>query len=372
MKKYLLVLLALLMPFSNVLAEAEKGDAYLTIMGSYYDDDKDRTVEDGFRGFRIGYGYAFHDNWNIEAVLAQIDADGSAGASSGQEQFTIGADLQLVIARQSRFSPYLFVGAAHINVEEHGSDNNGFAWSGGLGARIDLSANNPASLQMEYRYRNDDALGPDLSDQILSFGLHYPFGRKAAPAPAPKPAPPPAPEPEPVDSDGDGVVDGMDECPNTVRGAPVDDKGCELDSDGDGVVDRLDECPGTRAGAQVDVKGCEIKEEIRLPGVNFETNSDRLLPGSASVLNDAAATLRMNPTIRVEVAGHTDSDGTAEYNEGLSARRAATVRDYLVSRGVSEERMTARGYGESQPIADNTTREGKARNRRVVLTITAR
>lgn len=394
MKKYLLVLLGLLLPFSNVMAEAEKGDGYVTIMGSYYDDDKDRNVEDGFRGFRVGFGYAVHDNWNLEAAIARIDADGSQGFSAGQRHLTIGADLQFVIARQSRFSPYLFAGLAQINTKEGGNENNDFAWSTGLGARIDLSANNPASLQMEYRYRNDNAMGVDLSDQIMSFGLHYPFGRKAAPAPAPAPVDgdsdgdgvkdsmdqcPDTPAGVSVDSrgcaldsDGDGVADYMDECPNTVRGAAVDEKGCELDSDGDGVVDRLDECPGTRAGAQVDIKGCEIKEEIRLPGVNFETNSDRLLPGSESVLNDAAATLNRNPTIMVEVAGHTDSDGTAEYNEGLSARRAATVRDYLVGRGVSADRMTTRGYGESQPIADNTTREGKAQNRRVVLNVTAR
>ena len=368
MNRYWLVLLALLLPYSSALAEAERGEGYVTIMGSYYDDDVDRNVEDGFRGFQVGFGYAIHDSWNIEAVLGQIDADGAPG----QEQYTLGADLQYVINRTSRFSPYLFVGAAHMNVKEGGIQSSGFAMAAGLGARIDLSANNPASLQIEYRYRDDDVLGPDFGDQIFSFGLHYPFGKKAAPAPAPEPAPAPAPEPEPVDSDGDGVMDDMDECPNTVRGAAVDEKGCELDSDGDGVVDRLDECPGTRAGAQVDIKGCEIKEEIRLPGVNFETNSDRLLPGSVAVLNDAAATLKKNPTIEVEVAGHTDSDGTAEYNEGLSARRAATVRDYLVSQGVSEDRMTARGYGESQPIADNMTREGKALNRRVVLTITER
>jgi OmpA-OmpF porin, OOP family len=79
-----------------------------------------------------------------------------------------------------------------------------------------------------------------------------------------------------------------------------------------------------------------------------------------------------NPSIRVEVAGHTDSDGTAEYNEGLSARRAATVRDYLIASGVAEDRMTTRGYGESQPIADNSTAVGKAENRRVVLRIVER
>jgi OOP family OmpA-OmpF porin len=106
--------------------------------------------------------------------------------------------------------------------------------------------------------------------------------------------------------------------------------------------------------------------------VNFESNSDRLVAGTESVLNEAAATLLKNPSIKVEVAGHTDSVGEEAYNESLSARRAATVRDYLASRGVEMERMTARGYGELQPIADNNTTEGKAANRRVVLRITER
>ena len=93
---------------------------------------------------------------------------------------------------------------------------------------------------------------------------------------------------------------------------------------------------------------------------------------AGSVLDDAVATLKKNPTITFEVAGHTDSDGAAEYNEGLSARRATTVRDYLASNGIAEDRITVRGYGEAQPIADNGTREGKAQNRRVVLRIIER
>ncbi|MCI0516353.1 MAG: OmpA family protein [Woeseiaceae bacterium] len=157
-----------------------------------------------------------------------------------------------------------------------------------------------------------------------------------------------------------------------MRGVTVDTRGCEPDTDRDGVLDRNDRCPGTPPGVQVDVNGCEIKEEIQLPGVNFERNSERLQPGADAVLREAAETLKRNPTIRVEVAGHTDSVGDVDYNEGLSARRAATVRDYLISQGVSPARIASRGYGELQPIADNSSDEGKAANRRVVLRITER
>ena len=136
-----------------------------------------------------------------------------------------------------------------------------------------------------------------------------------------------------------------------------------------GVINRLDECPGTPPGTPVDRKGCELKGEYTLQGVNFESNSDRLAAGASNVLDQVAETLRKYPELRIEVQGHTDSDGAAEYNESLSSRRAQTVRDYIASKGVDAGRMTVRGYGESQPVADNTTSAGKAQNRRVVLRI---
>ena len=95
----------------------------------------------------------------------------------------------------------------------------------------------------------------------------------------------------------------------------------------------------------------KIKDEIRLPGVNFETNSDRLLPGAEQVLRDAATTLARNPDLKVEVAGHTDDRGAADYNQGLSERRAKTVRDYLIDRGADAANLSVRGYGEASPIA---------------------
>jgi len=173
----------------------------------------------------------------------------------------------------------------------------------------------------------------------------------------------------PNDSDGDGVSDDMDECPGTPAGEPVDAKGCELDDDGDGVINRLDECPGTPAGTPVDRRGCEIKGDYVLEGVNFESNSDRLVVGANSILDQVTETLLKYPEITFRIEGHTDSDGAAAYNESLSTRRAQTVFDYLANKGVAEDRMSVQGYGESRPIADNTTSAGKAQNRRVVLSV---
>ena len=398
----------------NAYADADEGQGYISIMGSYIDDDRDRQVDDGVNGFQISLGKAINEHFNIEGVIASAWPD---SANGDQLHFSAGMDIQRVFKRDDRFSPYLHVGFGYFQSDlPNTSIDEGLMFSGGAGFLLDLFDSNTA-LRAEYKHRSEGSGPSSFRDDIFSIGLQIPFGSSA-----PKfvdsdgdgiadsldrcpntragaavdsygceldsdgdgvvdskdkcPDTPAGVRVNasgcPVDSDGDGVTDDRDECPGTVAGAAVDANGCELDSDGDGVVDRLDACPGTAAGAQVDVKGCEIKEEIRLQGVNFETNSDRLLSSASDVLNDAAATLQKNPTIKVEVAGHTDSDGAAAYNESLSARRAQTVYDYLANAGVAEDRMTVRGYGEAQPIADNSTAAGKAENRRVVLRIVER
>ena len=176
--------------------------------------------------------------------------------------------------------------------------------------------------------------------------------------------------PAPADSDGDGVPDASDQCPGTPAGAAVDANGCELDSDGDGVKDSMDQCPGTEAGASVDEKGCKVLGAVTaLEGVNFDTNSANLKSESYDVLAGVAETLNAHSAIHVEVAGHTDSAGDAGYNQGLSQRRAETVMNYLATKGVSADRMRAKGYGETQPVADNGTAAGRAANRRVELRV---
>jgi outer membrane protein OmpA-like peptidoglycan-associated protein len=182
----------------------------------------------------------------------------------------------------------------------------------------------------------------------------------------------------PDDSDHDGVLDGLDQCPDTPRGARVDPKGCPIDSDHDGVYDGLDDCPDTPRGRKVDDRGCpeqekaaplfENKKKLVLEGVNFETNSARLTSGSLAILDRVAASLVDSPEVKVEIGGHTDSSGSDSHNKALSSARAESVRDYLVSKGVAASRLVAKGYGESAPIADNSTAAGRAKNRRVELT----
>jgi OmpA-OmpF porin, OOP family len=169
------------------------------------------------------------------------------------------------------------------------------------------------------------------------------------------------------DTDGDGVEDRKDKCPN-VAGA-IAGEGCP-DTDGDGVFNNIDKCPDV-AGT-VASKGCpEIKKEVvqkislAAKGINFENGKAVITASSFKSLDDLATLLNTYPGASVEIQGHTDNKGTPEANKTLSQDRANAVKRYLSAGGVAEVRMTAVGYGQEMPIADNATPAGKAKNRRV-------
>jgi OOP family OmpA-OmpF porin len=141
-----------------------------------------------------------------------------------------------------------------------------------------------------------------------------------------------------------------------VVAAPV----TELDSDGDGVPDSRDKCPNTPKGAKVDANGCWV-----LKGVYFD--SDKAVIKDPKVLDEVVVVLKANPKLNGEVRGYTDSTASAEYNQKLSEARAKAVRDYFIKQGIASERIRAKGFGETNPVASNDTVEGRAQNRRVEL-----
>ena len=260
-------------------------------------------------------------------------------------------------------------------------------------------------------------------DYLIGIGLHLPLG------PDPKRTRVPLEEREPdqvivvpyPDADGDQIPDDMDDCPDTPPGSRINARGCAPDSDGDGVADTQDACPGTAVGATVDARGCPPdgdrdgisdakdqcptsprgarvlsdgcapREDCRLPqpgqavdargcaagqalvlqGVNFATASDELTAAGKQRLDDVAPALSGNPSVRYEIGGHTDSVGGAAANQALSEARALAVKRYLVAQGVDANVLVARGYGESQPRAENDSALGRARNRRVELKVIA-
>jgi OmpA-OmpF porin, OOP family len=182
------------------------------------------------------------------------------------------------------------------------------------------------------------------------------------------------------DNDSDGLADKVDQCPDQAEDADgnADDDGCpDCDDDADGVLEcpePNDKCPGQK-GQPPD--GCgrvvvtdtkiEIKETIF-----FETGRATIKSVSFSLLDEVARALQANPSIRVRIEGHTDSQGKDRYNLKLSRARAKAVRKYLIGRGVASRRMVSQGYGETRPISDNRTAEGRAENRRVEFVITRR
>jgi len=164
----------------------------------------------------------------------------------------------------------------------------------------------------------------------------------------------------------------------------VDANGCPLDTDHDGVCNGLDKCPDTPAGTKVDSEGCTILERekqleqellntgmIRLSNINFDYDKATIRPEAHAVLDTVGRILTKWPGLRIEIGGHTDSRGSEAYNHSLSHRRAQSVRSYLLAHFSQFKRtqITAKGYGESVPIAPNTTAEGMQANRRVEFVV---
>jgi outer membrane protein OmpA-like peptidoglycan-associated protein len=179
------------------------------------------------------------------------------------------------------------------------------------------------------------------------------------------------------DTDNDGISDRNDACPEVFGLKQFE--GCP-DSDSDGVKDSEDNCPN-EAGL-ISLSGCpeEVKKQdpttdkvktsapkVSLYVVNFECGNSNINKTSKSILNSIVDVLKKNPNYKLDIKGYTDTDGDENMNLRLSDSRAKIVKKYLTKRGISDKRLFTKGYGEQNPIADNNTEEGKAKNRRVEL-----
>jgi OmpA-OmpF porin, OOP family len=395
-KTILLALTAMLtMAAFAVQAADDTGDIFFSPMAQFTHLDRKRLSDDGF-GFQVGLGKNFTPNWSVEAQWGRGEFNAGGRYLTTINEY--GLDALYRFLPDSAIRPYLVMGAGGLHDKQDPFDaSSAFIAEGGAGVLFalgDQTAPTRWGLRAEAKYRhsftgtNYGAYDPN--DLLISAGFIFSFGNHA---PKPVAAPPPPLDSDgdgvpddrdrcpgtpagakvdvngcELDSDGDGVVDRLDQCPDTPKGTPVNAVGCPLDSDGDGVIDSMDQCPNTPKGDRVDVHGCTIKDEIKLPRVNFMTDSAVLLPESREVLDDAVAALKKYPELVVEVRGHTDSRGSAKHNVLLSQRRAESVEAYLKEHGVTNT-LTAKGYGEKLPIADNKTEEGRLENRRVSLKI---
>lgn len=193
----------------------------------------------------------------------------------------------------------------------------------------------------------------------------------------------------PPDADADGLIDTLDACP-TEPGPAVAPEGAKpgcpataaaADSDGDAISDDKDACPREKGPTSDDAKSTGCPKRVRVQGdevVLLEPVAFKILPAplppiepkSEPVLEEIKEVLQQHPEwTKIEVQSHTDNVGNAKYNETFSGLRAESVKKWLVDHGVAAERLVARGYGSNKPIADNATKAGKEKNRRVQLVV---
>jgi OOP family OmpA-OmpF porin len=311
--------------------------------------DSDRNTRNNDVLWGIGFGRFFGNNFSLDLEYDQFsgtfrDAQVMVpGTTFDQWKLSNWGGMARYHIGQAKVRPFVAVGLGTIKHRNVMNVNNAISASMGIGLAGQFAKHLSGRLQVIYRSDGDNrslATSNSYGDWIWTVSIGYNFGGKPPPPPPPRPAPAAAPPPPP-----------------------------NPDLDGDGVPNTRDKCPNTRPGAVVDLDGCEVEAVIALDGVHFDFDKATLTPAAKAVLNGAAALLDQNERVVVQVAGHTDSIGTESYNQGLSDRRANSVKDYLVNKGVKASRMTARGYGESQPVASNDTEAGRAENRRVELIV---
>lgn len=341
--------------------------------------------------------------------------------TAGNDQFLVEGDANVNLRLlQDRYAvnPYLTAGVGGSYYDVY----YGAYVPVGAGFQFKLSSEEFVRLQAQYRF----GITENTSDH---FNFTLGFGRLiSAPAPLkPTPAAPVDPDRDgdgipdsrdqcpdvmgvaqyngcPVpDSDNDGLTDDKDKCPTVpglakYDGCPIPDRdgdkindeedkcpdvagvarlqGCpEKDTDGDGVMDDLDRCPNEAGPASNN--GCPerkapTQEEVQkvqeaAKFVYFETGSAKLKAASTPALQRVVKVMTDNKDANITIEGHTDNVGSAALNQKLSEDRAASVKKYLIDKGIDANRITSAGYSFDRPVAPNTTAAGRAKNRRVVM-----
>jgi outer membrane protein OmpA-like peptidoglycan-associated protein len=369
----LCALASCLLPMSAVAQEAQPllHGPYLAPMGSYVKTG-DAAFDDGVGGtFAAGYRQG---HWAVEGSGVY----GSyAGAGAGKDTDVVGGSINGLLFPFSGLPQlFLLLGGGAVDIDRHPQLGHTFSLTtleGGAGYLVPLRwGNYQFGIRADARYRygkrekevrpqGDPPIPTEFEDTLFNLGLQLPL---AFATPVVAEAPAPVAVVAVQDSDGDGVVDPDDQCPDTPMGTPVNDKGCPLPPP-------PPPCKKPAPGERVSLEGCGTGDTIVLHGVNFEFDRAQLTVNARTLLDNVAEELHRYADIQVEVGGHTDAKGTDAYNQRLSEARAESVLSYLADKGVARERMTAVGYGESQPLADNESDEGRERNRRVELKITA-
>jgi outer membrane protein OmpA-like peptidoglycan-associated protein len=313
--------------------------------------------------------------------------------------------------------PYIIAG---VGAHKYGSYYGAFLPLG-LGLKFNLSEEANFFITSQYRV--------PVTTETANYHLQHAIGLATPLTKKKEKVIPPPPPPPPADTDGDGITDDVDKCPTVkgvakyegcpipdtdkdgindeedkcpavpgvarYQGCPIPDtdndgindeedkcptvagvaryQGCPIpDTDGDGVNDEEDKCPTVKGVPEN--QGCPVipaeiirRVDIAAKNILFVTGSAKLQTKSFKGLNDVVKIMQENPAMKLSIEGHTDNVGSDTFNQTLSDNRAASVMNYIVSKGIDASRIASAGYGESRPLADNKTAAGRQQNRRVEM-----
>ena len=322
---------------SGVMADNHKFEVQVGVGREFFEESRD----DANFG-QLGFGYVLNKNWTLEAVASGFNSEiSNTNVDIDGRQYRL--DALYNIDTTSLWRPFVAFGVGDQSLKVKGFDND-------RDTLVNLGAGLKHTLGGNWEFRSDirafNSLDREYTDLAVSAGISYLFGAepvKAAPVVA-APAPAPAPKPE-ADTDGDGVVDSKDKCPDTPKQYKVDAVGCPME---------LTETVSVKLAVKFDTAKSIVKDE-------YVDDIGNL----AKVMNQYLNTV-------VTVEGHTDSQGSDAYNQKLSQSRAEAVKQVLITKfGIAADRVTAKGFGEAQPVGDNATVTGREENRRVVGAVSA-
>ena len=298
-----------------------------------FDFHSDQGQQDD-QGWQLGFEMPLTERFAFDVEYSQIESQTTYNTQEFDVDF-LHYGLNYNFNQLKGFQPYIGAGLGNLEIRnaffasEHTIDLNAgveyFFGSNWLGKFEAMFISPSGSYDRDY---------------ALSLSIGYAFGsRDRRPAAAPAPAPAPQVVSAPVDSDGDGVIDENDRCPNTSRNLAVDADGCPI---------------------------LDAEQRNQTLAVNFDFDRAVVKDEFQQEIADFAEFMEEYSNTRATIEGHTDSVGTEAYNQDLSERRANAVRNVLINRyGIAASRLTAGGFGESRPVADNTTSAGRALNRRI-------
>ena len=332
--------------------KGEYGNGFYTFNQAFY----------GFVGMSISRNISNHIDFELNTSLGEIGyvKDLSNRFRHSLFQFNINAKYNFFKYEDVKLRPFVFAGLGYMHFSDIRSDrilDNMQLPDFGVGITYKVSPVVSIVFKETFMYSDYDNIDYNIGgakDSYLqhTIGVVFNIGKAK-------------------DSDGDGIADKDDACPK-VKGLK-EFGGCP-DTDGDGIADKDDACP--HVAGIIKNKGCpEVKEEVTqvleqaLHGVKFQSGKDIILKSSNSILDNVVTILKQNTNYKLNIFGHTDSQGDEKMNLELSIKRANAVKNYLTKHGIEEKRLNAKGFGETKPIADNKSSKGRAENRRVELII---